>query len=629
MAGSCKEKYTTQRLIEGCSRRRSIAAWAICTAVVLGWLAEPVSGAFHLLGMVGGFSPASAYAARGHSSEEGDRGKDAGLKDATEGRRRSRSRSSSKPARSEKKKSRSSAGEPVLVSRVGRGGAGDQPSGLPSISADGRLVAFESFATNLVDDDDNRVSDIFLRDMGRERIRLVSRGLSRHSANAQSLFPRIAAQGNTVVFTSWADDLVTGDTNGVPDIFSFDVASSRITRVSVGADGEQANGPSSLAAVSGDGRLVVFVSDATNLVADDSNDKTDVFLHDRRKGTTLRLSRGVRDTQANGASGAPTISADGSTVAFSSSASNLIAQDRNRERDVFIYEVGTGKIHRASEKTSTQHASGASDFPSLSADGERVAFVSWAPDLAPSARGRHQAVFVRDWRRSKPVAVNKGPDGQTLRASSFAPFLSGDGSRVAFYAISGSSTRRGYVDAEILIHDLKTRVAAGALDGAPDPANPVAGVQAVLSHDGLTMAYALAAKGGDGRAHGRSLGNVYVFTPATAGQAQDGSSDEAACGNAVVEKGEACDVGSRDWVAGELCRPDCTLVDCGDVDGDRRVDLNDALLVLRASEGRQECSPMVCDVNASGGSVGADDVQLILGELLGLPSERFCQAGRR
>ena len=153
----------------------------------------------------------------------------------------------------------------------------------------------------------------------------------------------LSSDGRYVAFVSDATYLVPGDTNGVNDVFVYDVQKRIFTRVSVNSAGNQANA-ATLAepAISGDGRFVAFVSNATNLVAGDSNNVGDIFVHDRQTGATTRVSINSSGGQANGASSDPAISADGRYVAFVSSATNLVTGDTNGVSDVFVHDRQTG-----------------------------------------------------------------------------------------------------------------------------------------------------------------------------------------------------------------------------------------------------------------------------------------------
>ena len=146
-----------------------------------------------------------------------------------------------------------------------------------------------------------------------------------------------------VAFISLATNLVAGDTNGVEDIFVRDTQTGTTTRVSVANDGSQGNGMSSLASISGDGRYVAFYSGATNLVAGDTNGVWDVFVRDTQAGATTLVSVASDGTQGNDGSSTPSISSDGRYVVFISYATNLVAGDTNATRDVFVRDSRENK----------------------------------------------------------------------------------------------------------------------------------------------------------------------------------------------------------------------------------------------------------------------------------------------
>jgi Tol biopolymer transport system component len=201
----------------------------------------------------------------------------------------------------------------------------------PSISADGRYVAFESVASNLVPGDTSRNFDVFVRDRVAHTTRRISVG-----ANRKSWQPAISADGRYVAFESLAPNLLAGDTNRTTDVFVRDRVAHTTRRVSVGPAGRQGNSYSRGAAISAHGRFVAFYSDASNLVAGDTNGFFDVFVRDRVAKVTRRVSVGPANVQANGGSGGPAISAGGRFVAFGSDASNLVSGDTNGLVDVFL-----------------------------------------------------------------------------------------------------------------------------------------------------------------------------------------------------------------------------------------------------------------------------------------------------
>jgi Tol biopolymer transport system component len=218
----------------------------------------------------------------------------------------------------------------------------------PALSAHGRYVAFESSATNLVPHDTNRLADVFVRDRRTGKTTRVSvdsrgrQGGGDHTMNGSNA-PVISANGRYVAFHSADSNLVRGDTNGVFDIFVHDRRTGRTTRVSVSTAGAQANQESlGAASISADGRYVAFTSLASNLVAGDRNDITDVFVHDLANGETLIASLGQDGNQGDDASatGGIAFSANDHMLVFSSWAANLVDGDTNSVSDAFVRDFG-------------------------------------------------------------------------------------------------------------------------------------------------------------------------------------------------------------------------------------------------------------------------------------------------
>jgi PKD repeat protein/Tol biopolymer transport system component len=230
----------------------------------------------------------------------------------------------------------------VRASVATDGSQADGDSGPPDLSANGFQVAFASLATNLVAGDTNGVSDIFVRDLASARTTRVSSNSDGLQANGDCARPSISGDGRYIVFESAATNLVAGDTNDQVDIFLHDVQTGETTRMNLASDGSQADAGSCCATISSDGRLVVFTSEATNLVAGDTNGVADIFLHDRIGETTVRISRPDPGSEADAASAAAAMDADGSFVAFESSAANLVPDDDNQRSDVFATSFGFG-----------------------------------------------------------------------------------------------------------------------------------------------------------------------------------------------------------------------------------------------------------------------------------------------
>jgi len=209
-----------------------------------------------------------------------------------------------------------------------------------SISTDGRCVAFSSRASNLVPGDTNNSRDIFVRDTLTNTTTRVSLDSAGNQANEGANNPSISVSGRFVAFSSYSSDLVPGDTNNTSDIFVRDTLTNTPTRVSLDSAGNQANDFCLGMSISADGRFVAFSSYSSNLMLRDTNDASDVFVRDTLTNTTTRLSVGSEGNQGNQSSFGGSISADGRIVVFDSEASNLVSGDTNNTWDVFATEIG-------------------------------------------------------------------------------------------------------------------------------------------------------------------------------------------------------------------------------------------------------------------------------------------------
>jgi Tol biopolymer transport system component len=228
-------------------------------------------------------------------------------------------------------------GETTCVSVSSQGEQGNILSLTPSISGDARYVAFASLADNLVAGDTNQVGDIFVRDRSTGETTRVSVSSSGEQGNDFSYSPSISANGRYVAFESLSRNLVGGDTNGDYDVFVHDRSKGKTTLVSISSQGEQGNSYSRYPSISAEGRYVTFQSLADNLVGGDTNDEYDVFVHDRVTGETSRVSVSSQGEQGNSYSRYPSISADGRYVAFESRADNLVTGDTNYLHDIFVH----------------------------------------------------------------------------------------------------------------------------------------------------------------------------------------------------------------------------------------------------------------------------------------------------
>lgn len=339
---------------------------------------------------------------------------------------------------------------PLLTQRVSLGAAeaqGNAASEHPSISSDGRYVAFASEASNLVAGDANGVADVFVRDRVTGTTRRVSVSSAGTEGTAASGSPAISGSGGHIAFTSSAS-FVAGDTNGVSDVFLHEVATSTTVRLSSGPKGAAGDGPSSSPVVSANGRRVAFVSRATNLVDGDSNGASDVFLSDLGAAALERVSVAGNEAEANGGSAAPAISGDGSTVAFVSSASNLVAAD-GPNKDVFVRDVSAGTTAKGSAGGTTPTSGG----PALDADGSVLAFHTTAALAGGDTNGTPD-VYVRDFLAATTVRASLADDESQLAAGGTAPSVSADGGRVAFRTQAVNLTPGDSSDADVFVRDL-------------------------------------------------------------------------------------------------------------------------------------------------------------------------------
>jgi Tol biopolymer transport system component len=336
------------------------------------------------------------------------------------------------------------------------GGDSNGNSVLPSISADGRYVAFYSSASDLVSDDGNFVSDVFVRDLQAGVTTRVSVDTAGTDAERDSVDPSISADGRYVAFESAARDLVAGDDNSAADIFVRDLQAGTTTRVSVDNSGGEANAGSSNASISAIGRQVAFASEANDLVTGDGNSEVDVFVRDLQAGTTTRASVDNTGGDADAGSMAPSISAKGRYVAFESAANDLVTDDGNPLEDVFVRDMRAGTTTRVSIDPSGGDANFRTGNPSISGDGRFVAFWGEASNLVPDDGNAIHDVFVRDLKSNTTTRASLDAFGRESTEGSFEPSISADGRYVAFESdgdalvpSDGNSTRDIFVRAVV------------------------------------------------------------------------------------------------------------------------------------------------------------------------------------
>ena len=306
-------------------------------------------------------------------------------------------------------------GQTTLISRA----TDTTPAGFsnsPSISADGRYVAFESVAANLVDDDGNGTTDIFVYDRVMDRMTLVTRHSDGTQANSWSIHPAISGNGQFVTFASTADNLVDGEAMCCMQVYLHNLQTGKTSLVSQNAKGKPGYDDSTYPALSADGRYVVFESGATNLV--DERDEngggvmgSDVFVYDIQTAEISRISHHTDGTQGDSASVLSNISADGQFVSFQSFATNLIDQDLNGVADIFVHDRKTGETMLVSRHSDGTIADSWSSSNAISGDGRFVVFESWASNLVDDDENEAVDIFFHDRSTGSTVLVSRHSNG--------------------------------------------------------------------------------------------------------------------------------------------------------------------------------------------------------------------------
>lgn len=322
----------------------------------------------------------------------------------------------------------------ISVNSLGK--EGDRFSINPSISADGRFIAFESTATNLVPGDTNNKSDIFVRD----RLTNITTRISVNSIGNQGNFdafnPTISADGRFVAFESNSTNLVAADTNNTSDIFLHDRLNGSTTRISVDSTGQEGDRPSLNPSISADRHFITFESNSTNLVPGDTNNNSDIFIRDIETNTTTRVSVNSTENQGNIGSFNPSISANGRFVAFDSLADNLVAGDTNSTRDIFVRDIQTNTTTRVSVNSSGNQGNSGSISAAISADSRFVAFQSNASNLVTGDTNGTSDIFVYDRLTNTTSIASMNSTGDRANRSSFKPSISADGRFVAFDSLA-------------------------------------------------------------------------------------------------------------------------------------------------------------------------------------------------
>ena len=332
----------------------------------------------------------------------------------------------------------------------------DEDSSQPSISADGRSVAFGSEANNLSGEDNDAYDNVFVRDLVANTTKLVSRtsGLGPNGGDDSSYNPSVSADGRFVAFESYANNLSGDDDDAHPNIFVRDTQANTtalVSRQNGTAPMNGANGDASGASISADGRFVAFYADADNLSGDDNDAYYNVFVRDLQANTTTLVSRQSGAAPANGAneySAGPRISADGRFVAFYSYADNLSGDDYDAYINVFVRDLQANTTTLVSRQSGTAPMNGADEFsrdPSISADGRFVAFESGADNLSAEDNDAYINVFTRQFRELPSGSPSARCLGRTATRVGTASrnVIVGTPRRDVIAALGGSDVIRG------------------------------------------------------------------------------------------------------------------------------------------------------------------------------------------
>lgn len=323
---------------------------------------------------------------------------------------------------------------PRLVTYVAAGIVGNNHSYATygGITGNGSFVMFDTSATNLGSTDTNTRVDTYVAGLDAHTLTRVSLSTAGDEPNADTQGMGVSEDGRYALFTSTATNLVVGDANARRDLFLRDTLLNTTTLVTVSSAGVQASGDTFTGAISGDGRYIAFGTNATNLVAGDTNSNYDVFVRDTMFGTTTRVSLTPAGLQSTGGSSAPDISPDGRYVAFTVTGSDMFPGDTNGANDVVLRDLMLGTNTRVTRTTTAAEPNGNSLDPTISNDGQRVAYHSAATNVVPGDTNGVADVFVYDVASDMTARVSLGNSGTQPNTASYSTSISGNGEYVGF-----------------------------------------------------------------------------------------------------------------------------------------------------------------------------------------------------
>lgn len=382
-------------------------------------------------------------------------------------------------------------GTTTLASVSTNGTTANGPCSSPGISSNGQFVVFQSRASNLVPDVTNGWENIFVRDLLIGRTILASANTNSVEGDRSSLNPQMTPDGRRVVFESLASDLVANDTNGLSDIFVRDLVNSNTVLATVNTDGTATgSGYSINASITPDGRFVVFESTSRNFVTNDLNTTSDIYLRDLAAETTTLISVNTTDNAA-GSSQRAVISDDGRYVAFQSAANNLVAGDADGVNDIFLRDLQTGASILVSPVPDFNVSTNAPTRPAISRTGQLVAFQTGSPPSGLFGTVTIGQVHVWNVQAGSNVLVSVSLDGTTPAAGvSHSPIISADSRFVTFLSnatnlVNNASNKQF----QVYQHDLATGVTTLVSVNLDGNGNNLDCSSATASDDGRLVAF--------------------------------------------------------------------------------------------------------------------------------------------
>lgn len=397
------------------------------------------------------------------------------------------------------------------VSESSGGAASNGDCRAPAIAGGGRWVAFSSSASSLHPDDLDAVYDIYLHDLKTRKTILVSRRTT-GGAGGESNYPALSDDGRWLAFLSADETLVANDTNDDDDVFVYDRITKKLKRVSVRSNGMQASqGAQAESAISGNGRYVAFTSATPNLVPNDSNGVEDVFLRDLVGKRTIRVSVRSNGNEVNDSgSQQPSMSNDGNFVSFKSFSTKFVPNDTNGSTDIFVRNRRAGTTKRVNLRSDEGQAmGGSSGFPSINGTGRFVTFQSGATNLFKNDSNGDDNAFVRDLKTGKTIHVSTRSDGKQVSGYAYPGGISGNGRYVLFSSEATNIGGNADNDFETFLKDRKTgETRLVSLNANEDDTTGEASIYRwSLTEDGRTATW----QGADGTVGGDTNGVMDCF----------------------------------------------------------------------------------------------------------------------